>query len=192
MSNARDALKQALKDTIRVKPYAKITVADLCKLAGVSRRTFYNNFDSIDAIVDVLVFDIFAAPSRNLRTLLPVDDIKSAVILMLEMSFKTIYENRDFCRGALHYRGQYSLLKGVVQHVRALNREVYVIHLGDTEENEFVSYLFAGMAALTILWWIETDGEIEPATMAKYIDRWTFANWHTLEQNRFEQGKGDR
>ena len=36
---------------LQTKPYRKITVSQVCNSAGVSRPTFYKNFDSMDAVV---------------------------------------------------------------------------------------------------------------------------------------------
>ena len=182
MDDARDKLKNALKELLKTKPYEKITVTELCKQASVSRRTFYNNFVNIDTIVDTIVYDDFIAPPLVLRGLLPVDEIESSVILMIEMNMKTLYENQDFYKAVLHFKGQNSLIKTIVGHVRAFNKEVYRKFLGDTEENEFVAYLFAWSPAIALLWWIEYEGQTDPKTMAKYLDQWTFAHWRTLRE----------
>ena len=50
-------LAEAMMRLIRVKPYAQITVSELCKDAGISRQTFYTLFTSRE---NVLVFTLQA------------------------------------------------------------------------------------------------------------------------------------
>jgi AcrR family transcriptional regulator len=47
----RDALLKLLKST----SYSKITVAPLCRQAGITRATFYQHYENIDAVVDELL-----------------------------------------------------------------------------------------------------------------------------------------
>jgi len=41
----------ALMRLLKTKPYRKISVSQICSCAGISRTTFYKNFDSLDAVV---------------------------------------------------------------------------------------------------------------------------------------------
>ncbi len=50
-----DSLGEALLSLMADKPYAKITVTELCKKAGVSRAAFYGNYSSKDDIFDRIV-----------------------------------------------------------------------------------------------------------------------------------------
>jgi AcrR family transcriptional regulator len=44
-------IAEALMALIRVKPYAQITISELCKAAGISRQTFYSLFTSRENVV---------------------------------------------------------------------------------------------------------------------------------------------
>lgn len=44
--SARATLIYTLTDLLHKKPFQKISVNELCETAGVSRSTFYANFDS--------------------------------------------------------------------------------------------------------------------------------------------------
>ena len=45
------AIADALLSLMREKPYAKISVSELCKRAQVSRQTFYTLFESKDNVI---------------------------------------------------------------------------------------------------------------------------------------------
>jgi AcrR family transcriptional regulator len=52
---SRNALQQAFKDLLQIKPYSKITIKDLADLAGIARHTFYNHYETKQDLLDNLV-----------------------------------------------------------------------------------------------------------------------------------------
>ncbi|HFI0326517.1 TPA: TetR/AcrR family transcriptional regulator [Streptococcus suis] len=48
---AQDYIQEALLQLIQQKAYDKITITDIAKRAGVTRISFYRNFDSKDSIL---------------------------------------------------------------------------------------------------------------------------------------------
>lgn len=54
----RELLEDALLELMRIKGYAQTTVTDLCRVAGIPRRTFYHYFDCKEAVVQALVEDM--------------------------------------------------------------------------------------------------------------------------------------
>ncbi len=55
----KEAMAQAFLRLIQTKAFEAITVTDLCREAGVARKSFYNHFDSMEQVVDFLVRGIF-------------------------------------------------------------------------------------------------------------------------------------
>ena len=51
MKKSKTQICTALMKLLQTKPYRRITVSQICDSAGVSRPTFYKNFDSMDAVV---------------------------------------------------------------------------------------------------------------------------------------------
>ena len=51
MTKSKAQICTALMKLLQTKPYRRITVSQVCDSAGVSRPTFYKNFDSMDAVV---------------------------------------------------------------------------------------------------------------------------------------------
>ena len=51
MKKSKAQICSALMKLLQTKPYRRITVSQVCDSAGVSRPTFYKNFDSMDAVV---------------------------------------------------------------------------------------------------------------------------------------------
>ena len=51
----RAQLEEALLALMRTRGYAQITVTDICREAGIPRRTFYHYFDSKEAVLRAVV-----------------------------------------------------------------------------------------------------------------------------------------
>lgn len=54
-----DLITAALFELLENTPFSQITISDLCKKAGVARKTFYRNFVSKIAVVERLVDQVF-------------------------------------------------------------------------------------------------------------------------------------
>lgn len=55
----RSALRSALSRSFQSQEYAQISVTELAKEAGVSRRSFYQHYESIDEVAGELVAELF-------------------------------------------------------------------------------------------------------------------------------------
>ena len=56
-SSSADRFLEALFQLMNEKSYDRISVSELCKKAGFSRKTFYDNFANKDEILDYLITD---------------------------------------------------------------------------------------------------------------------------------------
>ncbi len=55
---AREALIAALKDMLKEKPFAKISITDIARRAGLARHTFYNHYQTKEELLTALVDSI--------------------------------------------------------------------------------------------------------------------------------------
>ena len=51
----RELLEEALLELMRTKGYAQTTVTDICRAAGIPRRTFYHYFDCKESVLRAVV-----------------------------------------------------------------------------------------------------------------------------------------
>jgi AcrR family transcriptional regulator len=51
-----DKTASALFELLRDKDYADVTISEVCAKAGLTRKTFYRDFDSLDDVVDFAVY----------------------------------------------------------------------------------------------------------------------------------------
>lgn len=57
-NDVRDKFLGALLDLMETKPYTEISIKEICCVAGLSRRTFYNNFTQKNDLLDHLAEDL--------------------------------------------------------------------------------------------------------------------------------------
>ncbi|MDE7108180.1 MAG: TetR/AcrR family transcriptional regulator, partial [Clostridiales bacterium] len=51
-ARSMDLITTALFELLEKTPFAQITISELCKKAGVARKTFYRNFNDKTAVVE--------------------------------------------------------------------------------------------------------------------------------------------
>lgn len=57
-NDVRDKFLGALLKLMETKPYSEISIKEICSFAGLSRRTFYNNFTEKDDLLNHLAEDL--------------------------------------------------------------------------------------------------------------------------------------
>lgn len=66
----RQAIKDILLKELKTKPYSKITVTEICKLAEMNRGTFYLHYYDIDDVLDDILEDFLSDTSSVLDHIL--------------------------------------------------------------------------------------------------------------------------
>lgn len=66
VKRTREALKEALLEALKSTRLSQITVSSLAAMAGVSRSTFYANFQNVNDIFEMLIVD-FMQETRALK-----------------------------------------------------------------------------------------------------------------------------
>ena len=93
-------LKNTLKKLLRRKPFAAITVTELCKDADTSRITFYSHYNGKYDLADELVHDLFNEVSTTLEQLQrqnnPAGDPVLSAENMLNAILTCFESNREF------------------------------------------------------------------------------------------------
>ena len=67
MKYARECMVQALIRLLGEKPLSAISITELTAAAGVSRMTYYRNYQSLDDILRSHLTDIFADYRRDVE-----------------------------------------------------------------------------------------------------------------------------
>jgi len=190
MESNIEIIKASFIKLIEATDYEKVTISSICRAAGISRRTFYRYFGGIEQIVTMLVRDDFIEPVIQIRSILPIDEIKSAQILMLERIYAVIYEKRVLYEKLLDYRGKRSLAEVITEESYTLHLKIYSSFIPDKSELEYASFFTAVSQAMIIDRWIRNEMVIPPKQIAKYASMWVFAHFRELASNSERIDKG--
>lgn len=136
----KKALAAALKQEMREKPFARISIGDICAHCRMNRKSFYYHFhDKYD-----LANWIFESEFLSRHT--PQPD----PWLNLESLCRYFYDNRDFYRKVLRIKGQNSF----GEYFHSLCHEAFCRKLGGDEQAEFCAVFYADACLCAIERWL--------------------------------------
>ena len=164
--NKKDIIIDTYKRLVIEKKTAQISVAEICREADVSRKTFYNHFiDRFEVIEHILISDIETPLLKALR-------LNYGHHQVVKLIFENLLLDQEFYKIAIMENNQNSLFETLIQRLTALN------NLYDREDDkkgfsprevEYLNYRFAAEIALVIRKWMEEGMMESPDFMAKII-----------------------
>lgn len=133
-------IASAMMMLIQEKPYAQITISELCKTAGVSRQTFYSLFTSRE---NVMVFTLQARYCDGPEISLPehAPDRSSALRWLCRGYSAYILENRQLIKLLVDNHIDYLLYDSFYEAMEGCN-----CFLGDVDpcERSYAASFYAG------------------------------------------------
>lgn len=139
---SKKCLKNAFFELLKEKPFNKITVTEICKLADINRATFYKYYDNPEDLLDKIENEYI----EKLK-----DDIKKCVeekkVPLYQFLFNDVKENFDFFKLVL------------VDNYDDNFRKKYLDACHDAEINE-IKYYFPGISNMQCEWifYFTTEG----------------------------------
>jgi Transcriptional regulator len=97
---AKECVVSALLSLIYQKPLSSITISELCKKAGVSRMTFYRNYDSKEDIFKKHLAEIFEEYKKDSTSF--TGNVIFYDIPHMVQYFNYLYKYKDFLAGLIH------------------------------------------------------------------------------------------
>ena len=189
--STEDQIAAAFTNLLGKKAYDQITIAEICRVADVSNKTLYKHFENKEAIVRHVIRQDFVTPVLALRELLPLDEIKSATMLLLEKNSATVWENRAFYKNVIKNMGRDAFMQAFTEEVTALNRRLYTQTAATQDfsdlEREFVAFYLAQSQAAIIVWWLGEHEDLSPKEVAHLFNDWGFARYRELEGDRYNR-----
>jgi AcrR family transcriptional regulator len=176
------SISSAFAELIEKDSYSNISIDNICKTANVSKKTFYRYYDNKEALVREIIRNDFVYPVISLREILPVSEIKSSTVLMLERHYQAMEKHRDFYRGLMEAQGWSWLADIMIDEMHQLQKKLYhapdfARYNFDEAELDYISYLFSAASVMISLWWIRSDTDIDSKRLTKLDDTWRFAHW---------------
>lgn len=169
--SAKNKLILGFRKLVAIKDFEKLTVAEICEYANVSRKTFYNYFKDKNDIVERIVFYSITQPFRELRKLHLVHELPAS--LMMEWLYQRIYEDRDFYAKISSFTGQNSLQEFILNHTTEMLENILSDVDMSKEDREYTIYFYAASHTLLLIKWIREGMNVSPKKMASFYEKLT-------------------
>lgn len=178
MSSKR-ALAEALKRLMAKQPLEKITVGDVCKTCGMSRKGFYYHFrDKYDLVNWIFyaefVVGLYEKPEEN-------------VWVFYENICAYFHENRSFYINAFAIQGQNSFSDYFCEVIHPLARSRLQAAFGEGADHDFYATFFTDAFRASLERWLREQSEIPPREFVRLIKRAVLAIAREYEQGLPEE-----
>lgn len=166
-SSTKEALGNALKKMLSVKPIDKITVKDLVEECGVNRQTFYYHFDDV---YDLLEWVFEEDANRVLPQEILYDEWRENVL----MFFHYLYDNKSFVLNIFNSQNRSYLLRYFKRRLHyCIHGFAVIVAEGmniEWSDLEFVCEFYANGVVGLISQWLDMNMELPPeVTEEKFI-----------------------
>lgn len=144
------ALAAALKSLMEKKPFAKITVGDICEVCEMNRKSFYYHFKDKYDLVNWIYY-------TECVTVLKEKEFHTGWDLMDDLC-SYFYENRTFYRATLMIEGQNSFSEYLWDFlISVIEEDVERVFGKDEAESFFVDFYADAYIAAIKRWLLQKD-----------------------------------
>ncbi|MCR5575703.1 MAG: TetR/AcrR family transcriptional regulator [Oscillospiraceae bacterium] len=147
------AIHMAFASLLSEKEINDITVRDIADLADINRKTFYNYYAGVYAVLDEIENEVVG----TLENALGATDLREAMsrpYLVFEKLTAIINTDLDFYGHLLSMQGNVSLITKTVKLLKQRTREAVLLQLPVREEeiDILLDYTFSGMLTVYQQW----------------------------------------
>ena len=179
---ASEALEASFKKLVVRHPYDKITVAEICRDAHLSRKTFYVNYQDKEDIVASIFERGAVEPIRTLNATLTHEQARSISTMYTENLYGYFESEKDYYQklvGPMFGKDD-TFIRVVTRSLFALNQEILDEFVIEDLEREYVSYFFASSQAMFCQKWIADGMPISPKHLADIYHSMAFSYFAQL------------
>jgi AcrR family transcriptional regulator len=160
---SQDKLQLALAEHLQNKTIDEITIGELTRTAGVSRQTFYSNFDSKQSILLNRIELLFDKTRIYFESLIPRTDIKRSEFVEMGMRYLLTECEKEKTLMCAAFTGQagircLSLLNRLAAKVIA-DRVLQLYNFNfDEKQLDLIADFYAGALIGSIQGWLLDEG----------------------------------
>lgn len=160
-SPSADSFLQTMLRLMEREDYTKISVAELCREARLSRKTFYKYFSNTRDLLDYLVESICVQFSQ--------EDDRSGTLFY----FRFWYERKDLIHTLVHSRLWDVIHTAFIdQYMPLLQPRIWEKYFDETPyAKEISAAVLSGALTRIIRWWHDRGYPLRPEQMAQITDR---------------------
>ena len=158
----KTTMAETMKTLMNEKPFAKISVGDICEHCGMNRKTFYYHFkDKYD-----LVNWIF---QTEFLEMMMVQNYNSGWELLSDIC-KYLYSERTFYTNALQVEGQNSFRDYFAASIGSVLSEIMRDRFRSMEDSKYFVEFFTDAIQAAILRWLKNTPVLPPEEFMKRLE----------------------
>lgn len=180
---AKVAIETSFKKLVMRMPYDKITVAEICREAHLSRKTFYANFQDKEAVFASMFERDAIGPMRTLNETLTFEQAKSISHVFTENLYAYFEREKDFYSRLVKpmFGIDDTFIRVVTRAIYKLDREIMLdFNMGTDLQEDYMAYFFASSQAMFCQKWIADGMPMTPKQLAELYHKMTGSFWLSL------------
>ena len=151
-NGTKEALADALRQMMKVKPIDKITVKDIVEVCGVNRQTFYYHFDDVDDLLEWVFED-------DAERVLPKEVVYEHWLEDVMTFMDYLEKNSDFTLNVYNSNSRLYMLRYLKAKMKAcIESFAVIVSEGkniERQDFEFVVEFYANVAIGFISQWLD-------------------------------------
>ena len=158
-------LKDSFLCLLEKKPVNKITVKEVCELAGLNRATFYAHYTDCFALLDSIENDILGGFEDSLKYISSLD-----VTSLMGAIYEMIERNDNACRVLVFHGGDRKILTRMTELAREKSMDYWRGELTHATEGELdMLYIHLSNGLLHVV--IDGYGKYSRSELSSFINR---------------------
>lgn len=166
-------LKRTLIELLKVMPYDKISITDICDKALVHRTTFYKHFDNKEQLLMIALADSREEIFLNFFEKMEFDSPKAIYIYLACNGFEYLSKHKTSIL-SIYKNVNKDEIFNVIKN--ALERSIKYLLLKNRPFKNYsipinvLSTFYTGGLVNLFIWWLNNDGVYTAAEMMKYVN----------------------
>ena len=157
----KKALAEALKTLMEHKPFAKISIGDICAACGMNRKSFYYHFRDKYDLVNWIFYTEFVHTLNY-----SAEDNGWQHVVDVSAYF---YENKKFYSKALKIEGQNSFRDYFHDILEAILLEYLEQYFSTEKDSEFAAKFFSDAVICALIRWLTSKDKTSPEEFTESI-----------------------
>ncbi|MFT6309616.1 MAG: AcrR family transcriptional regulator [Halioglobus sp.] len=172
IARSESSIQQALIEQLQAgQAFGSLTVSEVAAIAGVTRKTFYARFGSLEQLVERMVFEIFseiATRIDNKMLVLPISDntLSMMVFEAYEAHQDTLVPLIRYCPAGLFVEPVSTVLTDVLHQAIVVNNAP---QFDEVDEAYLVSTMASVIHGVLVVW-VKRGFVDSPERVARFVD----------------------
>jgi len=156
-------LIEALQKLMEQKNYYEINIKEICKIADVSRQTFYKFFKAKDELLEFMMDSVFKEIVKEINTDAPIDTITTTNIFV-----QIFYGNKRLMDLIIKNNLEFIFVKRFMLAVTGIK---FIVDPNSEISNlDYIFAYYAGGLTNILIHWSQDSDRITPEELSKLIN----------------------